>query len=377
MFKTHPFISFLLILVLTALSCNFPGAAASATPTIDGAQLALTAVAETEQAAVPTPALPATSLPVITVPPTVTLAPINTQVPQSSPTSTQIPCDQASFVSDVSVPDGTEFAPNTEFIKTWRIKNTGSCTWNTSYAVVFDSGDAMGAPISTNLTGSIAPGQSIDISVSMKAPASEGEYRGNWKLRNASGAVFGLGASNRAFYVEIEVKTPPASGPTTIYNFAEKYCEADWISAAGSLACPGGTGDDSGFVVKLSNPKMENGAFTEKVSLETHPQWIDNGVITGRFPAIEVKDGYRFKADIGCLHNGAACDVKFQFNYRLDGGALQTFGSWTEKYDGALTSLNIDLSSLSGSSVQFVLAVQANGPSNQDWAVWVNPRIEK
>jgi hypothetical protein len=375
MLKKHPWVLWILILGLTAFSCNFPGAAATATPTPNDAQLALTLVMETEQAAIT--AIADTPTPILTIPPTVTLAPFITTSPQPSLTSTQLPCDRAGFVNDVTIPDGTEFAPNSEFIKTWRIKNTGSCTWNTSYAVVFDSGDAMGAPISTNLTGSVAPGQTIDISVSMKAPASEGEFRGNWKLRNASGAVFGLGASNQAFYVEIKVKNALAAGPTIIYNFADKYCDAEWVSAAGSLACPGGTGDNTGFVIKLSNPKLETGALAEKVSLETHPQWIDNGVITGRFPAIDVKDGYRFKADIGCLHNGAACDVKFQFNYRVDGGALQSLGTWTEKYDNALTSLNLDLASLSGSSVQFVLAVQANGPSNQDWAVWVNPRIEK
>ncbi|KPL79672.1 hypothetical protein ADN00_02435 [Ornatilinea apprima] len=375
MFKKHPWIFLILILALAAFACNFPGAAATLTPTPDPAQQALTLVAQTEQAAAA--ATLAATQPVITVPPTVTLAPFSGSTPAPASTSTSLPCDQAGFVTDVTIPDGTQLEPNKEFIKTWRLKNTGSCTWTTSYAVVFDSGDAMNAPVSTSLTGSVAPGQTIDISVSMKAPTAEGTYRGNWKLRNASGAVFGLGASNSAFYVEIEVKNTPSSGPTVIYNFAEKYCEAEWISAAGVLACPGGTGDSSGFVIKLSNPKMETGDFANKVSIQTHPQWIDNGAISGRFPAVAVQSGYRFKADIGCLHNGSACDVKYQLNYRVDGGPLQSLGTWGEKYDAALTSLNVDLSSLAGSSVQFILAVQSNGPSNQDWAVWVNPRIEK
>ena len=60
----------------------------------------------------------------------------------SVPTDTPVPtagaaCDRAQFISDVSVPDGTMFAPNTAFSKTWRLKNVGTCTWTTGYSVVF------------------------------------------------------------------------------------------------------------------------------------------------------------------------------------------------------------------------------------------------
>ena len=46
-------------------------------------------------------------------------------------------CDWAQFVADVTVPDGTSYAANTAFRKTWRLKNIGACTWTTSYALVF------------------------------------------------------------------------------------------------------------------------------------------------------------------------------------------------------------------------------------------------
>ena len=55
-------------------------------------------------------------------------------------------CDWAQFVADVTVPDGTTFAANQTFTKTWRLKNIGFCTWTTSYALVFDSGNSMGGP---------------------------------------------------------------------------------------------------------------------------------------------------------------------------------------------------------------------------------------
>ncbi|MHB1384822.1 MAG: NBR1-Ig-like domain-containing protein [Bellilinea sp.] len=116
------------------------------------------------------------------------------------------PCDRGEFVSDVTVDDGTTFKPGETFTKTWRLKNTGSCTWTTSYRVVFDSGNALGAPASFNLPASVAPDGIIDISVQMKAPEIEKEYESYWKLQNASGITFGLGESgDKKFWVKIKV----------------------------------------------------------------------------------------------------------------------------------------------------------------------------
>ena len=131
--------------------------------------------------------------------PTKTLTPTITQ--------TTIPCDRASFVTDVTIPDGEELAPNESFTKTWRLKNNGSCTWTSSYALIFDSGDSMSGPASQQLTsGTVAPGETMDISVNLKAPSSPGTYKGFWKLRNGSGINFGIGTGGTtSFWVEIEV----------------------------------------------------------------------------------------------------------------------------------------------------------------------------
>ena len=53
-------------------------------------------------------------------------------------------CNQALFVSDLTAPDGSAFAPDTVFTKTWRLKNVGTCTWNTSYKVLWVGGDQIG-----------------------------------------------------------------------------------------------------------------------------------------------------------------------------------------------------------------------------------------
>ncbi len=104
-------------------------------------------------------------------------------------------CDWAQFIADVTVPDGTTYAPGAAFRKTWRLRNIGHCTWTSSYALVFDSGEKMGAPTAVNFPANVAPGQTVDLSLDLTAPSSAGHYFGYWKLRNSSNTIFGIGST--------------------------------------------------------------------------------------------------------------------------------------------------------------------------------------
>jgi hypothetical protein len=112
-------------------------------------------------------------------------------------------------VTDVTIPDGTLLDPGESFTKTWRLKNSGTCSWTPSYAVVFGTGDSMSGPVTQALTGNVNPGQTMDISVDLKAPATPGDYTGYWKLRNAAGVTFAT------FYVTIKVS---GGGPFAVTN---------------------------------------------------------------------------------------------------------------------------------------------------------------
>ena len=148
-------------------------------------------------------------------PPTLTVVPVtNTPVP----TSTQIPpvtyCDWVAFVKDVNFPDGTVVAPGETFTKIWRLKNRGTCAWTSDYMLVFSSGTQMGGTTAVRLPGTVLPGQTVDVSVTLTAPTAEGPYTSNWMLRNPSGALFGTGEkANIAFYVDVQVKKPVADTP--------------------------------------------------------------------------------------------------------------------------------------------------------------------
>jgi len=115
-------------------------------------------------------------------------------------------CNRAWFISDVTIPDHTVLGAGSLFVKTWRISNAGSCTWNSSYKFIFSSGSSLSAPSSVNLPNSVAPGHTVDISVSMVTPTSNGTYTGYWMLESDSGAIFGVGLNgNTAVYVLIVV----------------------------------------------------------------------------------------------------------------------------------------------------------------------------
>ncbi len=51
--------------------------------------------------------------------------------------------------------------------------------------------------------------------------------------------------------------------------------------------------------------------------------------------------------------------------------------SWREVYEGQYRTVNVDLSSLAGNDVKFILTVLANGSANADRALWLAPRINK
>ncbi len=203
----------LLLLVLSA--CNLPQAAS---PTPDLAAAAMTAAAQTVQAVVEgqatenvPPPLPATPIPPTAAQPAATTA-APTAAAAATPTAANT-CNQATFVADVTVPDGSKMTPGKKFTKTWRLKNTGTCSWTTQYALVFASGAQMGGPTVQQLTQVVNPGETVDLSVELTAPNAAGAYRGYWKLRDANGNVFGLSNGN-AFWVDIKVESAAAAPPT-------------------------------------------------------------------------------------------------------------------------------------------------------------------
>ena len=128
-----------------------------------------------------------------------------------TPTPISVSCtDRATFVDDVTIPDKTNLAPGTSFVKTWRLSNSGTCAWGAGYSIVFTGGDLMSGPTSVPLAGIVQSGGTIDLSVPLIAPTRSGVYQGSWQLRNSQGVLFGIGDNaDRPFWVQITIGLTP------------------------------------------------------------------------------------------------------------------------------------------------------------------------
>lgn len=209
----------MMMLMLFALACNIPGR--KTTP-------------ETEATLV---------APVVTA--TMTLAPVASL---STPTPTVVPDVEgeggcvlrAAYVTDVTIPDNTKLEKGQAFVKTWRIRNSGTCPWGEGTKLIHISGETFGAPASVDVP-STAPDAQVDISVSMTAPTTPGTYRSDWQLQDPSGRAYG-----GVFYVQIVIEGPatptPTVAPAAPSNFVGavaadcKTVTFTWASAKGETA---------------------------------------------------------------------------------------------------------------------------------------------
>ena len=117
--------------------------------------------------------------------------------------------DAAVLLQDVTIADGTNVTYGSKFTKTWQFRNTGECPWH-GYSIAFVSGDRMGSPDTAPVTDT-APKSTVNVSVDLVAPVSDGIYTGLFELRNSAGKPLGIGIE-KTFWVKIAVGT--ASVPT-------------------------------------------------------------------------------------------------------------------------------------------------------------------
>src|SRR5512143_978556 len=182
------------ILLIAVLLSACGAAATPSEPTPDVAAVrtsaASTVVSQftlTAAAFTPTPSLPTETPPPVATN-TATTAPL-AQVTNAQGTTVAL-CDSLEFVSDVNIPDDTSMSPGQDFVKTWQVKNNGSCPWGAGYKLVYAGyTDDMKGQFQP-LSGVIQPGVETQVSVQFKAPAKTGEYLSAWQMENPSGVTF-------------------------------------------------------------------------------------------------------------------------------------------------------------------------------------------
>lgn len=214
--KKAEIIPLILVLILTIACSTFGGSTTKQVETqvAQTLEVMLSAtIPPTATSVLNTPSLTPTTASTAqpTAPTVITI--VSPVIPTVVPTVVTIPCNSASFVTDVTIPDGTEFKPNQSFNKVWRISNTGSCSWNHQYQLIYSSGDQMNAPSAVNFADTTAPGATKDIAIDLTSPGAAGNYTGYFKIKAPDGTVFGVGPYNSSLSAVISVTKPVAEVP--------------------------------------------------------------------------------------------------------------------------------------------------------------------
>lgn len=104
-------------------------------------------------------------------------------------------CNNSVFEEDVTIPDGTVIEPGHNFQKIWKIRNTGNCTWDDGYSLVYIGGSTPNLdPVNFNFRNSqdfVSSGEAINIAINLTTPCQPGSYEGHWRMRSDSGYYFG------------------------------------------------------------------------------------------------------------------------------------------------------------------------------------------
>lgn len=155
--------------------------------------------------------------------PRISPTPLSTRIPPTAPPTGSgniVACYSAQYVADVTIPDGTIVSPGASFMKRWSVKNTGSCSWNSTYKFVFMDGDIMGGAYVYNFPGVAAPNDTVEIPIQLYAPTANGSYTGYWKIMAPDKTIFGVGQYDQALSVNIVVGsgTPANNRTATVYD---------------------------------------------------------------------------------------------------------------------------------------------------------------
>ena len=369
-------------LLLVMVGCAAPTEAPEATITSTGVSSDDTPIAApsetppppntpTESAVEPTftftPEPTSTSIPTDTV----------TPVPSFTPTATPMPdpTEWAKAILEFNDPAGSFFGPKHSFTKTWRIRNIGKTTWTKDFDFVFVSGSPMFEKRIYSLPKKVPPKESIELTIRQTAPNKPGQYVGNWMLRNADGDYFGLGAqADQPLSVRIRVLNV---SPDAAYDFILNLCAARWWNSQGiEIPCLGVQSNEQGFVALLENPTLERNRTEDRPAIWVRPYNQIEGKIAGKYPPYIVQEGDHFRAQIGCLAENQGCDVTFKLQYQINDNPIQTLQTWQERHDGNINRVDVDLSSLAGEEVQFILRLLANNRQvDKANGFWLIPRI--
>jgi hypothetical protein len=121
--------------------------------------------------------------------------------------------NNAFFLEDLSVPDGTVVAPGEQIDKRWSVLNSGTCDWGPGYHLIRVGDDPLDGKDELALYPARA-GATAVWQVILTAPLEPGDYLSRWQAMTPEGSLFG---DEVFLFVSVHEPTPtprPSPSPT-------------------------------------------------------------------------------------------------------------------------------------------------------------------
>ena len=126
---------------------------------------------------------------------------------ESKPPTPSICINNAQFLEDLTIPDGSVVAPGNILDKRWSVQNSGSCDWGPGYNLVRLGADPLSGEDELALYPARA-GTAAVWQVVLEAPMEPGDYLSRWQARTPTGSLFG---DEVFLLISVELPTPTPS----------------------------------------------------------------------------------------------------------------------------------------------------------------------
>ena len=233
--------------------------------------------------------------------------------------------DAAKFVSE-TIEDDTRVAAGQTFVKSWTLKNEGTCRWEKTYKLVFVSGERMNED-NLSLPVKVPPGEEVTLSLELVAPSKSGTYRSDFKLQDEFGNRFGLGDDDKTFWVQIVVE-----GSLVDLDFGEPDWRDGFVTGDNWFLV-----DDPDVEFSINNNRFQMKAVKKDIldrwGLAYYPDtdnfYIEGAFVTGEACAGLDRYGFIVRAEpnAGYVIN-ISCNGQFRV-YSWNGTTYKALQEWT------------------------------------------------
>ncbi|MGD8793126.1 MAG: NBR1-Ig-like domain-containing protein, partial [Anaerolineae bacterium] len=175
----------------------------------------------------------------------------------------------ATFVTDVTIAPGADFAPGSRLDKVWQVRNSGSCAWDVGYELVFIGGQDLGASSPAPVPPTAA-GERANLEVIFWAPDEIGVYTSSWQLRTPQDTFFG---PSLPLSIEVRALAPPGEPPAAPGDLQARVTED---GQAVHLTWQDRSGNEDGFRVYREDVEPSIGLVPADVQL-----FVDRSVACG------------------------------------------------------------------------------------------------